>query len=111
MLNIQEFADNPLPDVECRPIAKSCAKYSIRNSCENRFSARQVARNGKRWHNDRNYDFVSRSETVGMMVGMGYKHREIAQIFGVTEGTIRQDLKKYPERRHLESIWVTPGIP
>ncbi|MCY4416098.1 MAG: replication initiation protein [Chloroflexi bacterium] len=110
LLNLRDFAEDPLPDVECRSIAKSCAKYSLRNFSEERTSEIQRGRISKRWHGQREYDYLNRSETVGTMAGLGYRHAEIAAICGVTESTIRRDLAKY-RRRRLESTDIRPGIP
>ena len=95
LLNIQQFAENPLPDSECRSIAKSCAKYSLRQFSETEFSEIQTARITKRWHpEDPNYDYSSRAETARLLADMGYTKHQIAEIFGVSTKTIQRDLGK-----------------
>ena len=110
LLNVQEFAEDPLPDVECRSIAKSCAKYSLRNFSEGRFSAIQLARNSKRWHGQREYDYQQRAQTVGLMAELGYRQAEIAVMFGVDVRTIRRDLAKQRRLRY-ESTHIREDIP
>ena len=62
ILNIQQWAENPLPDSECRSIAKSCAKYSLRQFNEGIFSDIQTARNTRRWHPGQpGYDYQGRA--------------------------------------------------
>ena len=93
--NLQEFAGDPLPDVECRSIAKSCAKYSLRQYSEITFSEIQTARNTKRWHPSQpNYDYRGRAETAALMVNTGFSKLEVAAHFGVSLRTIERDLGK-----------------
>ena len=95
LLNIQSFAENPLPDSECRSIAKSCAGYSLRQYNEGTFSQIQTARINRRWHRgEPNYDYHSRAETAAMMAESGFTKREIARAFGVSEKTIQRDFAK-----------------
>ena len=95
LLNIQQFAENPLPDSECRSIAKSCAKYSLRQFSEAEFSEIQTARNTKRWHPDTpNYDYQGRAETVAMMFNLGCSRQWLADHFSVSVITIDRDLAK-----------------
>ena len=96
--NIANFAEDPLPDSECRSIAKSCAKYSLRNFSEATFSRIQAKRGAKRaqqrWHPDQPaYDSRSRSETVADISALGFSQAEIAEILGVTTRTIKRDLR------------------
>ena len=61
-LNFAEFAENPLADSECRSIAKSCAKYSLRNYSAERFSGIQTARITRRWHpGQKDYSYQDRA--------------------------------------------------
>ena len=97
LLNIQQFAENPLPDSECHSIAKSCAKYSLRQFREGIFSDIQAERGRRRaqqrWHpNQPEYDYQSRAETVGIMADLGYTKRQLTEIFGVSTSTIKRDL-------------------
>ena len=95
LLNIQNYAENPLPDSECRSIAKSCAKYSLRQYSKAVFSEIQTARNTKRWHpGNPNFDYCGRAETAALLAGMGYKQQEISTYFGVSLRTIERDLAK-----------------
>ena len=104
VLNVQEFAEDPLPDVECRSIAKSCAKYSLRNFSEDRFSEIQAKRGARRaqqrWHpGDPEYDYQARAETAASMVRLGYHPKDVAIMFGVTRRTIERDLVKVKNAR------------
>ena len=100
LLNIQQFAENPLPDSECRSIAKSCAKYSLRQFSEAVFSEIQTARITKRWHPDTpNYDYSSRAETIELMVQLGHTVPEIAEVFGVSDRTIQRASAKIRKAR------------
>ena len=94
-LNYAEYAEDPLPDSECKSIAKSCAKYSLRQFSEERFSRRQTARITRRWHpGQKSYSYAERANTASLMVNLGYTKPEIASIFGVTVRTIERDLAK-----------------
>ena len=84
-LNYAEYADDPLPDTECQSIAKSCAKYSLRQYSEYTFSRIQTARNTKRWHpGQKNYSYEERANKASLMVDLGYTKPELATMFGVT---------------------------
>ena len=94
-LNYSEYLDDPLPDSECKSIAKSCAKYSLRQFSEYTFSRIQTARNTRRWHpGQKNYSYEERATTAALMVDLGYTKPEVATIFGVTVRTIERDLAK-----------------
>ena len=109
-LNLAEYAEDPLPDQECKDIAKSCAKYSLRNYSDGIFSERQKARIGRRWHPGQDdYDYRGRAHTVGLMTDLGYPQRDIGAMFGVSESTVRRDLTKY--RRSLDTNRSRPVIP
>lgn len=100
LLNFQEYAQNCLPDSECRSIAKSCAKYSLRNYSEDRFSAMQSRRGARRaqqrWHpGEPEYDYAERWESVGMCSRLGYSQAEIAAMFEITVRTVKRDLQKF----------------
>ena len=78
-LNFAEFAENPLADSECQSIAKSCAKYSLRNYSAERFSGIQTARITRRWHLGRkDYSYQDRAQTVGLMTELGYSQADLA---------------------------------
>ena len=95
LLNTQQFAENPLPDSECRSIAKSCAKYSMLQYSEAVFSEIQTARNTKRWHpNQPDFDYQGRAETVALMFKLGCSRKSLANHFGVSVITIDRDLAK-----------------
>ena len=94
---------NPLPDSECRSIAKSCAKYSRQQYSEDAFSKIQTARNTKRWHpGQKNYSYEERANTASLMVDLGYSKPEVATIFGVTVRTIERDLAKARSKRSCD---------
>ena len=101
-LNFAEYAEDPLPDSECKSIAKSCAKYSLRNYSDEKFSERQTARNTKRWHpGEKDYSYQSRAHTIGMMTQLGYSQADVAEIFGISERTVRRDLTTYRRQQTL----------
>ena len=101
-LNFAEYAEDPLPDSECKSIAKSCAKYSLRNYSDEKFSERQTARNTKRWHpGEKDYSYQSRAHTMGMMTQLGYSQADVAEIFGISERTVRRDLTTYRRQQTL----------
>ena len=101
LLNIGSFAEHPLPDSECRSIAKSCARYSLLQYSEATFSEIQTARNTKRWHPGQpNFDYRGRAETVAMLFNqMGYTKRQLAETFGVSISTIKRDLATTRNRK------------
>ena len=94
-MNYAKYPEDPLPDSECKSIAKSCAKYSLRNYSEYTFSRIQTARNTKRWHpGHKGYSYEERAHSVRLMINLGYSKPEVATIFGVTVRTIERDLAK-----------------
>ena len=98
-LNYAEYAEDPLPDSECKSIAKSCAKYSLRQFSEERFSEIQQWRGSRRaqqrWHpGQEKYSYEQRAHSVQLMIDLGYSKPEVATIFGVTVRTIERDLAK-----------------
>ena len=100
LLNIQNYAENPLPDSECRSIAKSCAGYSLRQRSDARFSEIQTDRNTMRWHPGQlDYDYWSRAEEAMVMAADGKTAAEIAATFGVSVRTIRRDIAKVRKGR------------
>ena len=108
-LNVAEFAEDPLPDSECRSIAKSCAKYSLRNFSEQVFSTIQTNRNTKRWHPGQDdYSYQDRAQTVGLMTELGYSQADLAQIFGISDRTIQRDLAKCRKRERLSQDIADP---
>ncbi len=108
-LNLANFAEDPLPNQECKSIAKSCAKYSMRNWSEDRLSTIQTNKITKRWHGEYHYDYLGRALTVAIMTDAGYTQPDIAMMFGVNERTIRRDLAAH--RRRVESNRIRPDIP
>lgn len=100
LLNIQQFAEDPLPDSECRSIAKSCAKYSLAQFSEATFSEIQTARITRRWHPGQSgYDYQGRAETVALMIELGYSKPDVAEYFAVSVRTVERDLVKTVSRR------------
>ena len=70
-LNYSEYLEDPLPDSECKSIAKSCAKYSLRQFSEYTFSRIQTARNTRRWHpGQKDYSYEERATTAALMVDL-----------------------------------------
>ena len=111
-LNFAEYAEDPLPDSECRSIAKSCAKYSLRDYSEEKFSQRQTARITRRWHpGEKNYSYQDRAHTIGLMEELGYSQADLEQIFGISERTVRRDLTICRSRAEVESRRIRPDIP
>ena len=96
--NVAEYAEYPLPDGECRSIAKSCAKYSMRQYSDAVFRARQKGRIGLRWHDNAEYDYQSRIDAVATLVQIGYKQAEIAEMMGISIRTVRYDVAAYRRR-------------
>ena len=95
LLNIGSFAEHPLPDSECRSIAKSCARYSLLQYSKATFSEIQTARNTKRWHpGNPNFDYRGRTETAELLFKLGYTVPQIAATFGVSDRTIQRDFAK-----------------
>lgn len=100
LLNIEFFPENPLPDVECRSIAKSCARYSRLNYSEERYSEIETARITKRWHPGQpDFDYDARAKTADLLVTLGYTVPEIATKLGVTDRTVQRDLAKIRKDR------------
>ena len=110
-LNIANFAEDPLPDSECRSIAKSCAKYSMRNWSEDRLSKIQTNKITKRWHGEYEYDYLGRAQTVAIMTEARYTQTEIAKMFGVNERTIRRDLAAHRRRVESDRTYLNRIIP
>ena len=101
-LNYAEYPEDPLPDSECKSIAKSCAKYSLRNYSEYTFSRIQTARNTKRWHpGQKGYSYQERSHTISMMTELGYSQADLKEIFGISERTVRRDLTTHRLQQRL----------
>ena len=101
-LNFAEYAEDPLPDSECKSIAKSCGKYSMRQFSEHTFSRIQTARNTRRWHpGQKSYSYQERSHTIGLMTKLGYSQADLSEIFGVSERTVRRDLTTYRDHQRL----------
>ena len=103
-LNYAEYAEDPLPDSECKSIAKSCAKYSLRHYSEERFSEIQRWRGNRRaqqrWHpGQEDYSYERRAHSAQLMVDLGYSKPEVATIFGVTVRTIERDLARIKKNK------------
>ena len=94
LLNISSFAEYPLPLSECRSIAKSCARYSLLQRSDARFSEIQTVRNTMRWHGKHDYDYQGRAEKATQMAEDGKTAEQIAATFGVSVRTIRRDIAK-----------------
>ena len=70
-LNFAEYAEDPLPDSECKSIAKSCAKYCMRQFSEHTFSRIQTARITRRWHpGQKGYSYEERASTSALMMDL-----------------------------------------
>ena len=91
--NAAMFPDAPLPDSECRSIAKSCARYWARNYDPGRFSDIQRARTGKQWHGDYSFDFDRQAEEIHRLKSWGLTQRTIAAVVGLTQGRVSQVLR------------------
>ena len=97
--------DPPLPDVECRSIAKSCARYSLRDYVQAAVDARQRRKNGKKWHDKYDYDFDTRNANILALDGMGFRQREIAEVVDISRrrvGQILQELARNGEPEFWE---------
>ena len=97
------FPGAALPDSECRSIARSCYRYWAKQYNPARFSARQVARNGKRWHGDYRYDFEERDASIRSLAQVGFKQREIAEIVELSRSRVANVL------RNVRPITVIPA--
>ena len=94
LLNIGSFAENPLPDSECWSIAKSCAKYSLTQFSEEKFSEIQSARarrKARTWNPPRPPGYF---DAIVEMKNAGYTTQQIADYFGLSRRTINYDLAK-----------------
>ena len=92
--NIGMWAPSELPDSECRSIARSCARYSLRQYSEDRFKALQTQRNGKRWHDDFDFDFDARDSVLRLLLDSGFKQREMAALMGVGIRQLQRIIQK-----------------
>ena len=94
LLNVRSFAEDPLPDSECRSIAKSCAKYSLLQYSEHTFSKIQAARARRKaqtWNPPRTPGYF---DSIVEMKESGYTTQQIADRFGLSRRTIHYDLAK-----------------
>ena len=78
-----------LPDVECRSIAKSCARYSLLKFSAKVVSERSRRKTGKQWHDD--YD--TRNAAILSLDGMGFRQREIAGVVDISRQRVGQILQ------------------
>ena len=92
--NAMTFPESPLPDNECRSIAKSCHKFWMRNYDPNVFSERQRSRTGKQWHDDFNFDFNHQSAEVRRLKAWGLKQVTIGSIVGLSPDRVSQILSQ-----------------
>ena len=96
-----------MTDVECRSIAKSCARYSLRElrPGEGGLDERQRRKNGKKWHDKYDYDFDTRNANILALDGMGFRQREIAEVVDISRrrvGQILQELARNGEPEFWE---------
>ena len=82
--NVALWHPDELADIECRSIAKSCARYSLWDFSEKKVSERQRRRTGKQWHDDPNYDYDTRNAAILSLDGMGFRQREIAEVVDIS---------------------------
>ena len=92
--NVTMFAPDVLPDSECRSITKSCFRYWTRQYSQSRFRDLQTMRNGKRWHNDYDFDFELQAQNVRELKGWGLKQVTIAAIIGLSPSRISRILSQ-----------------
>ena len=98
LLNVASFAENPLPDSECRSIAKSCAKYSRSQFSEETFSqiqsARGTKRARKRWTHPTPawFDPKTRRQIINDMLDLGHTRQGTADFFNVSKRTIQREI-------------------
>ena len=92
--NASMFDDATLPDSECRSIAKSCFRYWTIQYAPGRFRDIQRARNGKRWHDDYNYDFDRQAQDVSELKAWGLKQVTIGAIAGLSQGRVSKILAR-----------------
>ena len=92
--NAAMWHPDEIPDVECRSIAKSCARYSLRNFSESRFSSGRRRRTGKQWHDDYDFDYDTRDAAILSLNGLGFRQREIAQAMGIGQPRVSQILQE-----------------
>ena len=91
--NVVMWHPDVLADVECRSIAKSCARYSLQNFSEKKVSERSRRKIGKRWHDDYDYDFDTRNAAILSLDGMGFRQREIAEVMGIGQPRVSRILQ------------------
>ena len=74
--NVGLWGAQALPDGECRSIAKSCARYAMRqyDTTGAYLSRIQQARNGKRWHGKYDFDFDARDASLVSLSELGGLH-------------------------------------
>lgn len=92
--NLERWDPFPLPDAECRSIAKSCWKYRLRQFDPARFAEIQTRRIAKRWHGEYGFDFDERDLSIDSMTGLGFKQKEIAEVVGLSTRQVRRIQKR-----------------
>ena len=92
--NAVTFPESPLPDNECRSIAKSCHKFWMKHYNAEVFSERQRSRTGKQWHDDFAFDFDHQSAEVRRLKAWGLKQVTIGSIVGLSPGRVSQILSQ-----------------
>ena len=90
--NAATYLESPLPDNECRSIAKSCHKFWTKNYDAEVFSERQTSRNGKRWHGDYAFDFDKQAAEIRRLKTWGLTQTLIGAIVGLSQGRVSQIL-------------------
>ena len=93
-LNAATFPESPLPDNECRSIAKSCHKFWMTHYDAKVFSERQTRRNGKRWHDHFNFDFNRQAAEVRELREMGLTQFLIGTIVGMDQSQVSRILSQ-----------------
>ena len=92
--NVAMWHPDVLPDVECRSIAKSCARYSLRNFDSASFADSRRRRAGKQWHDDYDFDFDTRNASILSLSVLGFRQREIAGAMGIGRSRVSKILRE-----------------
>ena len=100
--NVDLWFPDVLPDVECRSIAKSCARYSLMNFDETAFSERSRRKTGKQWHGDFEFDYATRDAGILSLNGMGFRQTEIADVMDISQPRVSQILREITRKGRPE---------
>ena len=92
--NAVTFPESPLPDSECKSIAKSCHKFWMKHYDPNVFSERQRSRTGKQWHDDFAFDFDHQSAEVRRLKTWGLTQTLIGSIVGLNQSQVSRILSQ-----------------